>query len=88
MFDADPTTWPAVVEAEDDDGFRGRLELPRPLTFDWPAETTAQAVVTKAQSLADARRMPDPARLERLLAELGTWPDFWDSLVRLAPFGP
>lgn len=88
VFDADPTTWPAAVEADDDDGFRGRLELPRPLTFGWPAETTAQAVVTKARSLAGAGRMPDPATLERLLAELETWPDFWDSLVRLAPFGP
>ena len=86
-FDADPTTWPAIVEAEGEDGRPRRVELPRPLTFGWSAETTGQAVMTKAQSLADAGRGPDAARLERFLADLGRWTDFWASLARLAPFG-
>jgi len=87
-FDADPTTWPAIVEAEGDAGLLSQVELPRPLASGWSIATTGQAVVTKAQSLAEPARRPDPARLDRLLADLGNWADFWDSLVRLAPFRP
>jgi 2-methylcitrate dehydratase PrpD len=86
-FNADPTTWPAIVEAEGEDGL-SRVELSRPLTFDWSIAATGRAVVAKAQSLAEPARRPDPARLNRLLADLGGWADFWDSLARLAPFRP
>lgn len=88
LFDADPTTWPAIVEAEGHDGLPRRVELLRPSASGWSAEMTGQAVMTKAQSLADARPAPAAARLARLLADQGSWADFWDSLVRLTPFGP
>lgn len=88
LFDADPTTWPAIVEAESDDGLGRRVELPRPSASGWSAEMTGQAVMIKAQSLADARPAPDAARLARLLADQGSWADFWNSLARLTPFGP
>ena len=84
-FDADPTTWPAIVEAEGDEGLLRQVELPRPLSAGWSIARTGQAVVTKAQSLAEPARTTDPARLSRLLADLGSWADFWDSLSRLAP---
>jgi 2-methylcitrate dehydratase PrpD len=87
-FDADPTTWPAIVEAEGDNGQLGRVELPRPLASAWSIATTGQAVVTKAQSLAEPALRPDPAKLALLLADVGGWADFWDSLARLAPFRP
>ena len=87
-FDADPTTWPAIVEAESDEGLLRQVELPRPLSAGWSVARTAEAVVAKAQSLAEPARSTDPARLNRLLADLSSWADFWESLSRLAPCRP
>jgi 2-methylcitrate dehydratase PrpD len=88
LFDADPTTWPAIVEAERDDGRCGRVEVSRPSASTWSAEMTGQAVIAKAQSLADTRPAPDAAKLAGLLADQGSWADFWESLTRLSPFDP
>jgi 2-methylcitrate dehydratase PrpD len=88
LFDADPTTWPAIVETESNDGICELVEVQRPSASTWSAETTGQAVITKAQSLADMMPAPDARELTRLLTDPGSWADFWDSFVQVAPFDP
>lgn len=78
LFDADPTSWPAVVELESG-GEVDRVEMRAPETSQWSAQDALDAAAMKTQQLLDGRGGDAPALRAQFAAAAG-WPDAWNTI--------